>query len=329
MRMYLNPLMSPLMGALLSLSLISTPAAAQSQTAYPNRPVTMIVPFGAGSTTDILARIVANSLSTRLGQSVIVQNKPGAGGNIGAAIAARAAPDGYTVLVGPTSTNAVNPSLFKDLSFDPLKDFRPVTNIAKSANVLVVHPDVPAKTVSELIELVRKQELTYASTGNGGSMHLSGELFKTMTGGQMLHVPYKGGGDALNDLLPGRVKMMFCNVPLCLPHITSGKLRALAVTTAKRSALLPEVPTIAESGLADYDVSGWFGLFVPSGTDEAIVQRLNTEVLAILDTPDVQQQLMKLGAEPDGASSQAFATFVQSEFEKWADLIKKAGITLE
>lgn len=328
MRMHRNPLMC-LMTAWLGLTLISAPAAAQTQPTYPKRPVTMIVPFGPGSTTDTLARIVATGLSTRLGESVVVQNKPGAGGNIGAAEAARAAPDGYTLLVGPTSTNAVNPSLFKNLRFDPLKDFRPITNLAKSANVLVVHPDIPAKNISELIALVREQELSYASTGNGGSMHLSGELFKTMTGGKMLHVPYKGGGDALADLLPGRVQMMFCNVPLCLPHIKSGKLHALAVTTGKRSVLLPDVPTMAESGLPDYDVSGWFGLFVPTGTDEAIVQRLNTEVQAILDSPEVQKQLLTLGAEPDGSSSQVFTAFVQSEFDKWAKVIKEAGISLE
>lgn len=327
MRMHRNPL-PRLLGTLLSLTLISATASAESEHTYPSRPITMIVPFGAGSTTDVLARIVANGLSARLDESVIVQNKPGAGGNIGAAVAARAAADGYTLLVGPTSTNAVNPSLFKNLRFDPLKDFQPITNLAKSANVLVVHPDVPAKNVSELIALAREEELSYASTGNGGSMHLSGELFKTMTGGKMLHVPYKGGGDALADLLPGRVQMMFCNVPLCLPHITSGKLRALAVTTGKRSALLPEVPTMAESGLPDYDVSGWFGLFVPTGTDDAIVQRLNTEVQAILNSPDVQKQLLTLGAEPDGSSSQAFTAFVQSEFDKWANVIKKAGISL-
>ncbi len=318
-----------LMGALLVPGLLFAPIAAQSQGTYPSHPVTMIVPFGAGSTTDVLARIVANGLSARLDVPVIVQNKPGAGGNIGAAIAARATPDGYTLLVGPTSTNAVNPSLFKNLRFDPLKDFRPITNLAKSANILVVHPDVPAKNVSELIALIQEQEYAYASTGNGGSMHLSGELFRTMTKGKMLHVPYKGGGDALADLLPGRVPMMFCNVPLCLPHITSGKLRALAVTTEKRSALLPEVPTVAESGLPGYDVSGWFGLFVPTGTDEAIVQRLNREVLAILETPDVQKQLLTLGAEPDGSSSQSFTAFVQSEFDKWAKVIKEAGISVE
>ncbi|NYT35860.1 tripartite tricarboxylate transporter substrate binding protein [Allopusillimonas soli] len=314
---------------LLGLALLSGAAIAAAQNAYPTHPITMIVPFGPGSTTDTLARVVADGLSQRLGQSVVVQNKPGASGNIGAAEAARAKPDGYTLLVGPTSTNAVNASLFKNLSYDPLKDFQPITDIAKSANVLVVHPDVPAKNVSELEALVKEKELSYASTGNGGSMHLSGELFKSMTGGKMLHVPYKGGGDALGDLLPGRVQMMFCNIPLCLPHIKSGKLRALAVTTSTRSQLLPDVPTMAESGLDGYDVSGWFGLFAPAGTDEAIVQRLNKEVLAILDTPQVREKLLTLGAEPDGSSSDQFEAFVQSEYEKWAKVIKEAGISVE
>ncbi|WP_237173436.1 Bug family tripartite tricarboxylate transporter substrate binding protein [Paracandidimonas lactea] len=316
-------------GACLLAVLLAAAAVAQAQAAYPARPITLIVPFGPGSTTDTLARVVADGLAARLGGTVIVQNRPGASGNIGAAEAARADPDGYTLLVGPTSTNAVNPSLFKNLRFEPLKDFRPITNIAKSANVLVVHPDVNAQDVRGLIKVVRQRELSYASTGNGGSMHLSGELFKSMAGGKMLHVPYKGGGDALADLLPGRVQMMFCNVPLCLPHIRSGKLRALAVTTAKRSTLLPDVPTMDESGLTGYDVSGWFGLFAPAGTDDVVIERLNNAVQEILRAPATREKLLTLGAEPDGGSSQAFDAFVRREHNKWAALIKQAGISLE
>ncbi|MGP1615319.1 MAG: tripartite tricarboxylate transporter substrate-binding protein, partial [Pollutimonas bauzanensis] len=234
-----------------------------------------------------------------------------------------------TLLLGPTSTNAVNPSLYKDLKFQPLRDFAPITNVATVANVLVVNPQVPAKTVGELISLLPGQKYSYASTGNGGSMHLSGELFKSLTNTQMLHVPYKGGGAALADLLPGRVEAMFCNVPLCLSHIESGKLRALAVTSAQRSALLPQVPTMAEAGLPGYEVNGWFGLFAPAKVDPAIVEKLNAEVQKILNQPEVKQQLLALGAEPAGGSVRDFTQFVQAEHDKWAKVIKDAGISLE
>src|SRR5690606_26439047 len=235
-------------------ALAVTPAlsAAQSAENYPERPVTMVVPFGPGSVTDLLARIVAQGMGESMGESFIVHNKAGAGGNIGAADVANAKPDGYTLLVGPTSTNAVNPSLFKNLKFG-IDDFSPISNIAKVPNILVVHPSVPAKSVKEFIELSNQKELTYASTGTGGSMHLSGEMFASMSGADLLHVPYKGGGDALSDLLPGRVDAMFCNLPLCLSHIESGKLRALGTTSAEPSSLLPDVPPIAAEGLPGYE----------------------------------------------------------------------------
>jgi len=300
-----------------------------AQDAYPARPIRMVVPFGPGSVTDLLARIVAKQLTDGLGQTVIVENKAGAGGNIGAAEVATSAPDGYTLLVGPTSTNAIAPSLYKDLRFNPLKDFVPITNLATVANVLVVPPAVPARSTAEFISLAGKQNLSYASTGNGGSMHLSGELFKSMSHTSMVHVPYRGGGAALADLLPGRVDAMFCNLPLCLPHIQSGKLVALGVTSARRSSLLPDVPTIGESALPGYEVDGWFGLFAPAGTPPAIVQRLNTEVVRILDMPDIKAQLLAQGAEPAGGSAADFARFVQAEHDKWARVIQQAGIKAE
>lgn len=196
-------------------------------------------------------------------------------------------------------------------------------------NVLVVHPDVPVKSVSEFIAYSKERELTYASTGNGGSMHLSGEMFANMSGAKMMHIPYKGGGDALSDLLPGRVDAMFCNLPLCLPHIESGKLRALGVTSAKASSLLPEVGPIAEQGLPGYEVTGWFGLFAPAGVDPQIVNKLNASLREILDTDEVKAQLLAQGAEPDGSSPEAFDSFVRAEHDKWAKVIKDAGISIE
>jgi len=316
--------------ALAAAALTVVPVAAQAQTtAYPNKPINLIVPFGPGSVTDLLARIVAKGLGDSLGQSVIVQNKAGAAGNIGAAEVAAAPADGYTLLLGPTSTNAVNSSLYKNLKYQPLRDFVAITDVATVANVLVVNPEVPAKNVKELIALLPTKEYSYASTGNGGSMHLSGELFKSITKTPMLHVPYKGGGAALADLLPGRVQVMFCNLPLCLPHIQSGKLNALAITSSKRSALLPDVPTMAEAGLPDYEVNGWFGLFAPAKVDPAIVQKLNAEMKKILDKPEIKQQLSAQGAEPDWSTSEQFTKFVTAEHDKWAKVIKEAGISIE
>jgi tripartite-type tricarboxylate transporter receptor subunit TctC len=219
--------------------------------------------------------------------------------------------------------------LYPNLRFDPLRDFAPITNVATVPNVLVVNPDVPAKTTQELIDLLPSKVYSYASTGNGGSMHLSGELFKSMTKTDILHIPYKGGGAALADVLPGRVEVMFCNLPLCLSNIESGKLRALGITSAARSSLLPNVPTLAESGVPGYEVTGWFGLFAPAKTDPAIIQKLNAEMVRILDMPEVKQQLLSLGAEPAGGSSEDFTRFVHAEHDKWAKVIKDAGIVLE
>lgn len=304
-------------------------ASAQSASDYPNRPITMVVPFGPGSVTDLLARIAANEIGSALNTSVVVQNKPGAGGNIGAGDVARAAPDGYTLLVGPTSTNAVNPSLYKNLTFDALKDFAPISNIAKVPNVLVVPADSPANSVSELIALGKKNQLSYASGGTGGSMHLAAELFANMAGIDILHVPYKGGGPALADLLPGRVDMMFCNLPLCLPHIESGKLKALGVTSAQPSPLLPKVKPVGDQGLSGFEVTGWFGLFAPAKVDPAIIAKLNKALTQSLEKETVKQQLLAQGAEPDASTPEQFNQFVKAEYEKWADVIKKANITVE
>lgn len=302
---------------------------AQSPASYPNKPIHMVVPFAAGSVTDILARIVAQRLGEALGQSVVVDNKPGADGNIGAAFVATAPADGYTLLMGAASTNAINPSLHKNLRFDPLRDFAPITNVATVPNVLVVGPQVAARNVKEFIDAARLQKLTFASSGAGGSMHLSGELFKASTRTpNLLHVPYKGGSAPVTDVMGGRVSAMFCNLPLCLQHIRSGKLTALGVTSPKRSPLLPEVPTIAEAGVPGFAVEGWFGLFAPAAVPKPIVQRINAEVVKILQDPKVKEQLLTQGAEPADSAPEQFETFVKMEHDRWAKIIADAGITL-
>jgi tripartite-type tricarboxylate transporter receptor subunit TctC len=307
---------------------MAAPAAAQGSD-WPSRSITVVVPFGPGSVTDLLARIVSTRLSEALGQSVVVDNKAGADGNIGAAFVAGAPKDGYTLLVGPASTNAINPSLHKNLKFDPQRDFAAITNIATVTNVLVVGPQVPAKTVRDFVRVLDGKQLSYASGGAGGSQHLSAELFKSITKKDLLHVPYKGGGAALTDLLAGRVDAMFCNLPVCLPHIRSGKLAALAVTGSRRSPLLPDVPTMVEAGVPNYVVDGWFGLFAPAGTPPQVVTRLNTEVVKILNDPATRQALLAQGAEPDPRTPQDFTAFVAAERQRWAKVIQDARITLD
>jgi tripartite-type tricarboxylate transporter receptor subunit TctC len=296
---------------------------------WPSKPVTLVVPFAPGSVTDLLARIVAPRLSEALGQPVLVDNKAGADGNIGAGFVAAAPKDGYTLLVGPASTNAINPSLHKNLKFDPQRDFAPITDLATVTNVLVVGPQVPARSVKEFVRVLDTKPASYASGGAGGSQHLSAELFKSITKKDMLHVPYKGGGAALTDLLAGRVDAMFCNLPVCLPHIRSGKLVALAVTAGRRSPLLPDVPTMVEAGIPNYVVDGWFGLFAPAGVPPQVVTRLNTEVVRILKDPATAKALLAQGAEPDPGTPQEFATFVARERERWAKVIHDARITLD
>lgn len=312
-----------------ALALLISPFTLAQPASYPTKPIRLIVPFGAGSVTDQLARIVGSGLADSLGQSVVIENKAGAGGNIGAGYVAAAAPDGYTLLMGAASTNAINPSLYKNLRFDPLKDFVPVANVASVANVLVVNPEVKSRTPKELISELKQTSYSYASGGAGGSQHLSAELFKVMSGTDMLHVPYKGGSEPLPDLMSNRVQIMFCNLPVCLPHIQAGKLVALGVTSAKRSPLLPDVPTIAEAGLPGYAVDGWFALFAPANVAPDIVARLHEETASLLAKPDVQAQIRRQGAEPNQSTQPEFARFVQDEHDKWAKAIKDAKIQIE
>lgn len=309
------------------------PAAASSSTAatFPSKPIRLVVPFAAGGTTDILGRAAASEL-TKAGMQAIVENRPGAGGNIGAEIVAKAAPDGHTLLVGTVGTHGINQSLYGRLPYDPIKDFAPVTLLALVPNVLVVHPSVPASNVKELLALAKSRpgKLNYASSGNGTSIHLSAELFKTMTGTFMTHIPYRGSAPALTDLVGGQADLMFDNLPSALPHIKSGKLRALAVTTDKPSPALPGVPTIAEAGpVKGYEASSWFGVLAPAGTPKDIVNKLQQTLSKALNSPEMREKLVGQGAEPVGDTPEHFAQHIQAETAKWAKVVKASGAKVD
>ena len=299
--------------------------------AWPSKPIKWVVPFAPGGTTDILARVVGEKLAIALGQPVIIENKPGAGGGLGAEFTAKAAPDGYTIMGGTISTHAINASLYAKLPYDPIRDFVAITLIARVPNMLVINPSVPAGNVKELIVLLKANpgKYSFASSGNGTSQHLSGELFKTMAGVDMQHIPYKGSPPALQDVMGGQVTMTFDNITTAWPLAKGGKLRALAVTTAARSPIAPDVPTLAESGLPGFEVGSWQGVFAPAGTPPEIVKRLNTEIVKILKLPDVSEKLVGLGAEPVGNTAEEFTALVKAEVVKWADVVKKSGAKVD
>jgi len=321
---------SRIAGWIAGLVLASLAAFAHAQ-AWPSKPIKYVVPFAPGGTTDILARTVGEKLALALGQPVVIENKPGAGGGVGAEFTAKSAPDGYTIMGGTISTHAINASLYDKLPYDPVRDFVAITLIARVPNMLVVNPSVPAGSVKELIALLKANpnKYTFASSGNGTSQHLSGELFKSMAGVEMQHIPYKGSPPALQDVVGGQVTMTFDNITTAWPLAKAGKLRALAVTTATRSAIAPEVPTLAESGLPGFEVGSWQGVFAPAGTPPAIVRRLNVEIVKILNLPDVKERLVGLGAEPVGNSSEEFSAMVKGEVVKWADVVKKSGAKVD
>ena len=310
--------------ATLALSLFALAAQAQG---YPDRPVKLIVPFAAGGSSDTISRIIAGKLGASLGQTVVVENKPGAGGNIGGDLVAKSAPDGYTLLFAAGST-AINPSLYASMPFDPLKDFEPVIHICNVTGILVTHPSVPVKTVPELVALARAKPgtINYASAGAGTVIHLAGELFKMKTNVEMTHVPYKGSGPALTDLIGGQVQIMFANMPGTLQHVKAGRLNVLAVTSAKRSALLPDVPTVAETGIEGYAASTWFGVFAPAGTPRDIVAKLNAELNKALHAPELAEILRNEGAEAIGGTPDEFRTFFRGEVARWAPVVKAAGV---
>jgi tripartite-type tricarboxylate transporter receptor subunit TctC len=298
---------------------------------YPNRAIRLIVPFAPGGGNDTVARLVGQKLEAELGQPVVVDNRPGAGGIVGAEAAARAAPDGYTLFLGGVGSHAINPNLHEHLSYDAIKDFQPISLIASAPLVLVVHPSVPAHSVHELVALAKAQpgKLNYASNGNGSSSHLAAAMFTTMTGTDMVHVPYKGLSPALTDLLSGQVQLMFSSVVAILPHVKAGKLRALAVSSKERMALLPELPTIAEAGVPGYQSSSWYGILAPVGTPPEVVTRLNAALVKIVAQPDVKQALAQEGAAPVGNSPQAFGAFIQAEKQRLGDVIRTAKIPMQ
>jgi len=297
---------------------------------YPARPIRMIVAYPPGGGTDIVGRMMGQKLGENLGQTVVVDNRGGATGNIGTEIAAHATADGYTLLMGNVAPNAINVSLFKKLPFDPVKDFAPVSLVAVTPNILVVQPSSPVKTVKDLIALAKSKPgtLNFPSAGVGSSSHLAGEMLKSIAGIDMVHVPYKGGGPALVALLSGQVQLMFATLPAAMPHVKSGKLRPVAVTTSHRSQALPELPTIAESGVPGYEAATWYGLLAPAGTPKAIVDRLHAEIVKILAT-DTRQRLAAQGFEPAGTTPAEFAGYIKSEIVKWGKVIKAAGIRPE
>ena len=312
-------------------TVLSLPGSAAAQSVYPGKPITIIVPFPPGGTTDILARIVGQAMSVEFGQPVTIDNRAGAGGNIGGQIAAKAAPDGYTLFMGTVGTQAINASLYKKLPFDPIKDFAPLTRVANVPNLLVANPAQPFKTVAELIAYARANPdaINFASSGNGTSIHLSGELFKSMAKVQMVHVPYRGSAPAVTDLLGNQVGIMFDNMPSVIQHVRAGKLRAIAVTTAKRSPELPEVPTIAESGLPGYEATSWFGLFAPAGTPPAVINKLNAAIVKLLAQADIRKKIGDQGAEVYSETPEQFATFIQAEGIKWAKVVRESGASVD
>ena len=314
--------------AVLAALAAATTVYAQS---YPTKPIKLVVPFPPAGSTDLSARAVANKLGERLGQPVVIENKPGAAGNIGAEVVAKSAPDGYTLLVGTVGTHAINASLYSKMPFDHLKDFVPVILLSTTPNVLVVHPSLPVKDVKELIALAKSKpnHLTFASSGNGTSIHLSGELFKSMAGVQMTHVPYKGSGPMLIDVMGGQVNLTFDNLSASIQHIRSGKLKPLAITTATRSPAMPELPTIAESGVPGYDSSSWNAIFAPAGTPKEIVERLAKELGAILQTPETKKFFSDQGAEAGGGTPEQLAAFVRAETAKWAKAVKDSGAKVD
>ena len=312
-------------------ALVALSATWASAQGYPARPIRLVVPFPAGGPLDVVARAIGQKLTEAWGQPVVIDNRPGAGGNIGADLVAKSAPDGYTILEGALSTHAVNVSLYSRMPYDPVRDFAPITLVAVTPNVLVLNPSVPAGTVKELIAYAKANpgKLSFGSGSNGSAGHLAGELFKTEAGVDMVHVPYKGAAPAMQALLAGDTQLMFDNLANTMQQVHAGKLKALAVTTEHRSALVPELPTLSEAGLPGFDVSTWWGFMAPAGTPKEIIAKWNTEVTRILSTPEMKAFFAQQGAEPAPTSPEAFAALIQREIAKYAKIVKASGAKVD
>jgi tripartite-type tricarboxylate transporter receptor subunit TctC len=308
---------------------IASPAFAQTES-YPSKPVKLVVGYAAGGATDVIARLLAVRLGEQTGQTFLVDNRTGANSNVGAEIAARASADGYTLYLF-TIANTINASLYDKLGYDPQKDFEPIGLIAKVPNILVVNPKLAVNTVADYVRRAKEQPngITFASSGSGSSIHLSGEMFKMISKSNMLHVPYRGSAPAVSDLLGGQVESMFDNTPSALPHVQAGRLRAIAITSAKRSPLLPDVPTIAESGLPGFDVQSWFGLAAPAGTPGPVVAKLNAELNKALAHPDLRKRLVELAATPEPGTPAQFKSFITTESRRWQEVVKASGAKAE
>ncbi|MBM3356498.1 MAG: tripartite tricarboxylate transporter substrate binding protein [Betaproteobacteria bacterium] len=311
-------------------------AAAQSQSGaaddrYPTKPVRMIVPNPAGGGVDIIARLVGNKLSQQLGQSIVVENRPGAGGTIGLGVLAQSPADGYTLGMGVTATLAIAPSLYRRLPYDPLKDFEPITLIATLPLILVVHPSLPVKSVRDLVRLAKSRpgQIDYSSGGNGTPPHLAAELFKTQAGVKFTHVPYKGGPPAVNAAVSGEISLMFANALPALPHIKAGRLRALAVTSSKRASAFPEIPTIAEAGVSRYDAVQWYGVIAPAAVPRVIIDRLNREIREVIKITEVRAPLLAEGAEFSDTTPQQFRQFIAAEMAKWGNVVQASGARID
>ena len=319
--------MRAIIGALAVMGVLASPAAAQE---WPTKQVNFIVPFSAGGTADLFGRLLATHMQQKFGQPFIVENRVGAGGNIGAGLVAKAAPDGYTFLVGTVSTHAINPFLYSKLPYDTVKDFQPVSLIARLPNILVVHPSLPVNTVAELIAYLKANpdKLSYGSSGAGTSIHLAAELFKIKTGTTMTHVPFRSSGDIMNNLTGGHINLAFDNATLAWPQVKAGRLRALAVTSTERAAIAPDLPPVADT-IPGFDATSWHGVFAPAGTPKPIVDKMAAEMKRILELPDIKDKLFEIGAAASPMTPEEFVKFIDSERTKWAEVVKASGAKID
>jgi tripartite-type tricarboxylate transporter receptor subunit TctC len=323
--------MATLLRAVAGITLAALAAGAPAQGNYPNKTIRMIVPFPAGGPTDIIARIVGQKLTDSMGQPVVIDNRGGSGGNIGADIVAKAAPDGYTLVMAIVGTHAINPALYARMPYDPVRDFSPITKTGAATIVLVAHPSVPVKSIKDLVALAKAKprQLTFGSPGSGTPHHLAGELLKTMAGIDLIHIPYKGAAPAVAELLGGQVNTVIVSLPAAFPHVKAGRLTALGVTSGTRSAIVPEVPTFAEAGLGGYELENWYGLLAPARAPKAIIDKLNRETVKALQMPDVKERLNSQGFEIRTSTPDEFSVYIKSELVKWAKIVKASGAKVD